>query len=185
MALFRQADTANVQYVVQSGRIRVRELTEDGAGIPFRFIEPGQMLGGMATLERMRYPDAAEAAVTSEVSAWSHDDINHAMDKFPRLPRNTMRLMVTRIRELRERCVEFVTERVEQRIASAVLRLAEQVGKHTDQGIALDIRLSRHHRAAPRFGANRRQFTCLNAIHNRPFSMFEQAQRSSDCLTVY
>lgn len=146
--LFRQEDEAKVLYLVQSGRIRVSETTHDGEEVLLRFIEPRQMLGAMTALEKVTYPVTAEAVNDSQVLTWSHNDIDGAMDRHPRLMRNTMRLMVSRIRELQQRCVELATEHVEQRVARAVLRLADQVGKQTPQGVALDMRLSRQDLAA-------------------------------------
>lgn len=146
--LFRQEDPAGTLYVIRTGRIRVSEVTVEGEEVLLRFIEPGQMLGGMAALAQMTYPVIAEAAVDSQALCWSHNSIDRLIDKYPTLARNAMRLMVGRIRELQQRCVELATERVEQRIARAILRLAAQTGKRTDDGVLLDMQLSRQDLAA-------------------------------------
>lgn len=70
------------------------------------------------------------------------------IDQYPQLARNALRLMVGRIRELQQRTVELATERVEQRIARTLLRLAEQTGKRTEQGVLLNMQLSRQDLAA-------------------------------------
>lgn len=147
-AVFRQEDPARVLYVVRTGRIRVSELTVEGDEVLLRFLEPGYMLGGMAALEGMRYPVNAEAVVDSSALAWSHQTIDRMIDRYPQLARNAMRLMVGRIRELQQRTVELATERVEQRIARTLLRLAEQAGKRTSEGVLLDMQLSRQDIAA-------------------------------------
>lgn len=67
--VFRQEDPARVLYVVRSGRIRVSELTIEGDEVLLRFLEPGQMLGGMAALEGMTYPANAESVVDSSALA--------------------------------------------------------------------------------------------------------------------
>lgn len=146
--VFRQEDPARVLYVVRSGRIRVSEVTVEGEEVLLRFLEPGYMLGGMAALEGMTYPVNAEAVVDSSALAWSHQTIDRMIDRYPQLARNAMRLMVGRIRELQQRTVELATERVEQRIARTLLRLAEQTGKRTAEGVLLDMQLSRQDLAA-------------------------------------
>ena len=42
-----------------------------------------------------------------------------------------------------DRYRELATERVEQRVARAIIRLTRQVGKRTEQGVLLDMPLSR------------------------------------------
>jgi len=146
--LFRQEEPARLLYVLQSGRVRVSEITVEGEEVLLRFIDPGQMLGGMATLDKTTYPVTAEAAIETRAPVWSHDAIDELIDEYPQLARNAMQLMVARISELQERYVELATERVEQRVASAVLRLAEQTGRRTAEGVLLDLQLSRQDLAA-------------------------------------
>jgi CRP-like cAMP-binding protein len=146
--LFRQDDEAKVLYLVAAGRIRVSEITPEGHEVLLRFIEPGQPLGLMAAMKGMVYPVTAEAAEESSVLGWKRTAMEGLMDRHPRLARNVMRLMVRRIRELQQRCVELSTERVEQRVARTLLRLVHQAGKRTDDGVLLDMPLSRQDLAA-------------------------------------
>jgi CRP/FNR family transcriptional regulator, nitrogen oxide reductase regulator len=141
--LFRQEQPATTFYIVLAGRVRVSEITVEGHTVLLRFIEPGQMLGAMAVLENMTYPVNAEAAEPVSALSWSTQGMNRLMDRHPRIARNAMRLMVDRIRELQQRCVELATERVEQRVARTLLRLLRQVGQRTEEGVELRLRLSR------------------------------------------
>ena len=140
---FRQEDKADTFYVILAGRIRVTEITAEGHTVLLRFIQGGQMLGGMAALEGMTYPVNAEAVQETRALSWSTQAMTRLMDRHPRIMRNAMRLMVERIKELQQRSVELATERVEQRIARALLRLVRQAGRRIDEGIALDMQLSR------------------------------------------
>jgi len=146
--LFRQGDAASELYLVAQGRIRASELTADGTEVLLRFLEPGQMLGGMAALEGTTYPLTAIAERNTTMLVWSRASIDPLIDRYPRLARNLMRLMVRRIGELQQRVVERATERVEQRVARAVLRLAGQAGRRTSDGVLLDLPLSRQDLAA-------------------------------------
>jgi len=146
--LFQQEAPATVLYLITSGRIRASELTPDGEEVLLRFLEPGQMLGGMAVLADTTYPLTATAERDTTMLAWTHTRMNRLLDRHPHLSRNLMRLMVQRIGELQQRTVELATERVEQRVARAVLRLAGQAGKRTDEGVLVDLPLSRQDLAA-------------------------------------
>ncbi len=56
---------------------------------------------------------------------------------------NALRFLAGRLHELQDRYRELATERVERRVARAVLRLARQAGRKTDAGILIDLPLSR------------------------------------------
>jgi CRP-like cAMP-binding protein len=56
---------------------------------------------------------------------------------------NGLRLVAGRFQELQKRYRELATERVERRIARALLRLARQTGRRTEGGVLLDLPLSR------------------------------------------
>lgn len=141
--LFQQEQPATTFYVILTGRVRVTEITPEGHTVLLRFIQGGQMLGGMAALEEMTYPVNAEATQDTVALSWSTSTMTRLMDRHPRIMRNTMRLMVGRIKELQQRSVELATERVEQRVARALLRLVRQAGRRINEGIALDMQLSR------------------------------------------
>ena len=51
--------------------------------------------------------------------------------------------MAERMQELQERYRELATERVAQRVARAILRLARQTGRRVEGGVLLDLALSR------------------------------------------
>ena len=55
----------------------------------------------------------------------------------------TYRTVGTRLQETLTRAVELSTEQVEQRVAHALLRLANQTGRKTDSGIEIDFPISR------------------------------------------
>jgi CRP-like cAMP-binding protein len=56
---------------------------------------------------------------------------------------NTIRTMADHVRETQDLFRQLATERVEQRLARALLRLARQMGRKTDQGVLIDFPLSR------------------------------------------
>ena len=54
-----------------------------------------------------------------------------------------MRLLAQHFTDLQDRYRELATERVERRVARALLRLVRQAGKRTEEGVHIDIPLSR------------------------------------------
>jgi CRP-like cAMP-binding protein len=54
-----------------------------------------------------------------------------------------VRFLAGRVKEFQDRYRELATERVERRVAHALLRLAAQIGKSADGGTLIDLTLSR------------------------------------------
>jgi CRP-like cAMP-binding protein len=65
------------------------------------------------------------------------------MDQYPRIARNALSDVTARLRDLQERYRELATERVERRVAQALIRLAGQAGWKTERGVLIDMPLSR------------------------------------------
>jgi CRP-like cAMP-binding protein len=52
-------------------------------------------------------------------------------------------VVVERLDDIQSRYLELRAERVEKRIARALLRIMKQSGRKTDEGILIDFRISR------------------------------------------
>jgi CRP-like cAMP-binding protein len=110
-----------------------------------RTINEWQMFGALgAVRDDATYPATAQALEPSTALAIESIFLRDMMERRPNLSRNLMQLMTGYIMEMQERYRELATERVERRIALAVLRLAAQVGKRTDSDeMTVELPLSR------------------------------------------
>jgi CRP-like cAMP-binding protein len=141
--VYRQGQPATSVFVIARGRIKMCQVSAGGQANVMNFLGPGQMFGGPAMFGDALYSLTAMAFEASVLLSWSSETIFRLLDRYPRLARNAMNTMAARISELQDRCQELSSERVEQRVARALLRLAQQTGKKLDGGILLRIRLSR------------------------------------------
>jgi CRP-like cAMP-binding protein len=66
-----------------------------------------------------------------------------AMHVYPALSINFLQVVIDRLDDIQSRYLELQTERVEQRVARALLRIMKQSGRRIDEGILIDFRLSR------------------------------------------
>jgi CRP-like cAMP-binding protein len=141
---FMQADPATHAYVLVEGRVKMIQLTPNGQQITLRIMTPGQTYGGIALLNpRAGYPATAQAVENSTAMAWDTQHLRELVEKEPNISLNVMGLMHGYISELQERQKALVTDRVEQRIARILLKLAAQSGTKIDQGVLIDLPLTR------------------------------------------
>lgn len=141
---FMQGDPASHAYVLVEGRVKMIQIAPNGQQITLRIMTPGQTFGGIAMLNpKAGYPATAQAVENSIAMAWDTEKLRALAEKDPVLSLNTMQLMHGYITELQERQKALVTQRVEQRVARILLKLAAQVGKKVAEGVLIDIPLTR------------------------------------------
>jgi len=141
---FMQGDPATHAYVLTAGRVKMVQITPNGQQITLRIMTPGQTYGGIALLNpQAGYPATAQAVEDSRALAWNTSDLRELVKKDPSISLNVMELMHGYISELQERQKALVTDRVEQRIARILLKLAAQSGKKIEQGVLIDLPLTR------------------------------------------
>lgn len=141
---FREGEPARLFYVLRRGRVKFTQISAEGHEVILRVVAPGEPFGGVsAFVENAVYPVTARALDPSEADAWDGTRILALMERFPQIAINAARLIADRLHELQRQHRELMTERVERRIARALLRLAENAGRRVERGIEIDFPLSR------------------------------------------
>jgi CRP-like cAMP-binding protein len=141
---FMQGDPASHAYVLVEGRVKMIQITPGGNQITLRIMTPGQTFGGIALLKpEAGYPVTAQCMENSRAMAWNTAQLRELALIEPSISLNTMQLMHGYITELQEREQALVTERVDRRIARVLLKLAAQSGKKVEEGVLIDLPLTR------------------------------------------
>jgi len=141
--LFHQGDPARYMYLLLEGRLKLVQYTQEGQQVIVRYIGPGETFAILAVLRDAKYPVAAEIVRDTTVMYWTRTMMKQLMGMYPGLERNALRVMADRIQEFQDRIRELSTERVERRIARALLRLTRQAGRRVQEGVYIDLPLSR------------------------------------------
>jgi CRP-like cAMP-binding protein len=141
--LVGQGESASAFYVVVVGRLRATQTTSDGQQIIIRYIGPGDLAGYAALSGSEQHPATIAAIEETHLMGWNTATIRGLMTKHSSLAMNALSALGTRYREMQTRLREVATERVEQRIAHSLLRLAKSAGRITTRGIDISIPLSR------------------------------------------
>lgn len=141
--LFHQGDDAAHLYLVVAGRVKLSQVGSDGQEVIVRFVGPGEVLGALALVPGTAYPVTGEVVEDGRLLAWPRAVLSRLADQHPRLAVGATAVIGERMQELQHRFRELATQRVAQRLARALLRLARQTGRRTEEGVELDLPLSR------------------------------------------
>lgn len=141
--VFHAGEEARSFFVLLDGHIRVVRITPAGEQIIARYISSGEPFGIAQAIDRDTYPADAVAAVDCVVLAWPSNFWRQVVESYPTFAANTYKTIGARLQDAQDRIVEMATERVEQRVANAIMKLAGQNGRKTDEGILIDFPISR------------------------------------------
>jgi CRP-like cAMP-binding protein len=142
-AVARQGEPARAFSLVESGLLKLVQLTPDGREVIVRFVGPGEPFGGVVALEDARYPVTALAVEPTRLRSWDGASLTRLLDRFPQVRMNIMREMAAHMTDALTRVRELTTERVEQRLAHTLLRLMRQAGQSTPDGVLIAHPLTR------------------------------------------
>jgi len=140
---FMQGDPAERTFLLVQGKVRLSQLTVDGQQVLQGYIGPGREFGLIAAVSAAKYPVTAQAVGRSTALAWDQNDVRRLIENDTRLAGNALRIMGRQIAEFQTRIRELSTQRVERRLARALVRLARQSGRETSEGLLIDLPLTR------------------------------------------
>ncbi len=140
---FHQDDPATTFFVLVSGQVRLSQITPDGHQVILGFSGPGQEIGIVAAIEQAEYPLTLQAVSDCVALAWERASLLDLLERYPLLALRALRMVTGRFVQLQHQYRELATERVERRIARALLRLVAQTGQPEAAGVRIDLPLSR------------------------------------------
>lgn len=141
--IFDQGEPTKRAHALLAGAVRISQTGRDGEQVVIRFISAGEIFGSVAIYTDHRYPADAVAMADSVEVSWREDELLAMIERHARVAINMITVIGRRLGELQERVRELATQRVEQRVANTLLRLARQAGTRTQEGLEIDFPLRR------------------------------------------
>jgi CRP-like cAMP-binding protein len=142
-AFFREGEPAAALFVVEQGSVKLTQLSPEGHQVVLRLVGPGEPFGGVSAFGGATYPATAEAVIESRAFEWPGAVMAGLMERHPKVAMNALRYVAARLHELQVQYRQLATEKVERRIARALLRLVQQAGTRVERGVLIDLPLSR------------------------------------------
>ena len=143
LRVFDQGERAGRAHALLSGCVRITQSGSDGEEILVRFIGPGEIFGCVPVLTDGLYPADATTMVDSLELSWDPADLLALMERHSQVAINMVAIVGKRLGEAQERLRELATQSAERRVARTLLRLLDQAGRRTDDGVRIDFPLRR------------------------------------------
>ena len=140
--LYHVGTEARAFYVVLAGGLRLLEYTPGGTRVSLKLYGPGELFGLLAISGPYAHPSEVQALCASQVLAINGSDTRHLMERFPALSLTVLDLLVTHIHRAHARVWQMGAERVEIRLARALIQLVEKFGQPDGDAITIAAPIS-------------------------------------------
>lgn len=140
--LFWEGDPASKMFVIKSGRVKLLKTSAAGKDMVLEVMVPGQICGG-ATLFADYHRSGAQAVEATVAFGLTRESYDRLLTKYPEIARGIIKYLGSKLMDAHDVIISLVSSKVESRIASVIVRLAENHGTPTKDGILINIRLTR------------------------------------------
>ena len=141
--IFSEGDPSDWLYVVIKGKVKITKLSQNGREIILEIISPMDFFGGVAVMRGFPYPANAVAMDDAELLKISRSNLMRILDRFPNLMYCMAMNIGDRIKGSHEALKNIAVEKVESRIASMLIKLADKAGSKTDGSVTIDMKLTK------------------------------------------
>jgi CRP-like cAMP-binding protein len=137
--IYRQGDPAREVFLLQSGLVRLIQLTAEGNIVLVRFIAPGGAFGHLSLALGGMNVVSAQAIRLSSVAVWNQKTALQLLHTFPRAALNLFTIASYDVAYLYDYIRRLAIESVGQRVEWALADLAHTIGICTPQGVVISL----------------------------------------------
>jgi CRP/FNR family transcriptional regulator len=152
--LFDQGDAGKIVYLIKTGRVRIARNTADGKEVTVAILGPGDMFGEDALfggIERTTVATCMEETLICKAAA---EDLFGLLAGNSALALNVAQMLSDRLSDASATIEDLAYAKISDRLVNLFERLAAELGRATDEGTFLDVRLT-HQEIAAMIGSTR------------------------------
>jgi len=136
--IFKQGDTAEHMFIIQSGKVEIYVSTPQGDK-SFAVLGPGEFFGEMAIIDKGTRSAAARAVDETKVIMLDEKTFDVHVQSNPTIVRKILKNMSIRLRETNAQVQNLLIKDINRRVANRILVLCHQRGVKGPQGIKMDL----------------------------------------------
>lgn len=142
--VYFEGDEAKCLYLVAMGKVKLIRNTDSGREVLLDILHGSEYFGTLSVFGGRVHTETAVAQTDCCILQISSDDFETVLTEYPDVTRKVLEAVSQRLTESQEVVKQLSAYTVEQRIASALLRLAGKLGEARGQGVLIQLPFSRH-----------------------------------------
>jgi len=141
--IFLEGEAPEALYIIMTGKVKVLRHSTDGKDVVLRVGGAGHLLGTVAVFDGGGYPGTAQVIEECTALVIARNDCLTLVNRYPVFALAVISDLGSRLRSSAEQIRSLAVERVEQRIARVLLKLAETAGSDSPEGRVIEMPLTR------------------------------------------
>lgn len=129
--------------IVAAGTVKMARPTPDGQDVLLDFLGPGEHFGSLASLGDAEYREDVTAQTSCCILYTTAGTFEHLLREFPTVALAALQIVAGRLRQAQTAIEHLSAYPVEHRVAATLLHLAEKRGTPGDEGVLIEIPISR------------------------------------------
>ncbi len=138
-----EGDSPEWLYIVLEGRVKLLKHSDTGKDIILQIYTPGDMFGEVALFDRQPYSASAQAMEPTTIMKMARKEFILFFGRHPFVATELIIELGRQLREAQATIKSLAVDRVEQRIAQILLKLAGKVGVSEKGGVMINLPLTR------------------------------------------
>jgi CRP-like cAMP-binding protein len=122
--IFRQGETGNCLYIIQSGKVKICNMAPDGGELVFGFLTAGDLLGEMAVIDGGPRSTTAVAVEKTEALLLGRQAFLNFLHSVPEASMGVINLLCRRLRDTDRHLEETTSLSVSARLARKLIEIS-------------------------------------------------------------
>lgn len=141
--IFMEGDKGEAFYFIKSGKVKVSKTTADGRELIFGIFSDGDVFAEVALFNDVLYPAGAEVIEDSCIGMIRNEDLENLIRKNSEIAIHIIKVFSKKLYNSQQKVKELALGDTYARTAQTIMKLAQNNGKKTSEGIELNLNLSR------------------------------------------
>jgi CRP-like cAMP-binding protein len=141
--VFFEGDAPEWFFIVKEGKVKLVKHSGTGKDVILQIFIPGDMFGEISLFDRKPYSSSAQLMEPSTILKLSRKDFFLLLGRHPFVATEMIMELGRQLKEAHTTIKSLAVDRVEQRLAHILLKLADKLGTPEKNGILLNLSLTR------------------------------------------
>ena len=141
--LFMEGEFGEAVHFVVEGRVKISKTSEDGREHILYIATDGDIFAEVILFNEVNYPATAEVMEKSKIAIIRNEDLEKVLKAHPSMAVAIIKVLNKRLIDAQQRVKSLALHNTHGRTAQMLMKLAKEHGKKTDNGLELDLTISR------------------------------------------
>ncbi len=141
--IFMEGDSGEAFYFIKSGKVKIYKTSPDGRELIFAILSVGDVFAEVTLFNDITYPASAEVLEDAALGMIKNQELEALIRKNAGLALSIIKVLSRKLFNSQQKVKELALGDTYMRTAQTIIKLAEQHGKKTEEGLEVKLDISR------------------------------------------